>query len=74
LRAGREERWGAELLQSVSLRLLLRQCFFGWPLIISGLPVFVGIEAVHALESFKRISPEILLVNDPVVADGSLLR
>jgi hypothetical protein len=33
------------------------------------LPALIGIRAVHALETFKRIGPKILVVDDPVVAD-----
>jgi hypothetical protein len=46
----------AELLQSVSLRLLFCRCLFAWPLIGSWMPGLVGIETIHAFENLQRIS------------------
>ena len=50
--------------------LILRVVFH---IILSYFPGLIGVEAVHALESLKRVRPQILLVNDSIGANDERL-
>src|SRR6266487_1245786 len=61
-------------LHSVSLHLF-RRCFFVLfrPLIVSRLPSFIRIVAIHLFKGLQRLRSEVLLIHDPVRTDNESL-